>query len=193
MHKKSLKVWDHIATGVDDFFISGFYFKRAGNVFQIVELGGSNRRKYELSEITVFDDTDGGVPETFTNATDLELRLEQLRYPGFFQPGEVNIADYISPSPGNGLTLVDGLLYVSSAGSSARAYLELRIIEKGIYNGIPNNGGSNFPADLQKGDFVAGRKDIHTYWDRAMYIGDDPTDRENCYEQLAGGGPSIIP
>lgn len=47
----------------------------------------------------------------------------------------------------------------------------------------PANVNKN-PYKLFVGDIVEGRKTAYTYWDSAMYIGNDPDDRENCYVPL---------
>lgn len=162
--------------------------------FRIVETDGSTRFPYAITDITVIDLTGAGTPETFTTAAQLEDRLRQLNYTPYVT--EDGTATTIVAGAGVNITGTGAAFdpyVVEATAVNARAYLELRIIEKGIYDGIPNSGGSSFPVDLQKGDFVAGRKDIDTYWDRAMYLGDDPDDRENCYEELSGGGLSIIP
>lgn len=59
---------------------------------------------------------------------------------------------------------------------AATPYLQLRIKDKGI--------GNTNPYKLQVNDIVQGRKTQFTYWDSAVYIGDDPADRDNCYTPL---------
>lgn len=82
IRKKFENVWEHVSdTG--KFLISKFYFKLDDNGFQIVERGGVKRHIYQLSEITVYDDTSTGVPETFTNQVTLYNRLLDLKYTGF--------------------------------------------------------------------------------------------------------------
>lgn len=60
--------------------------------------------------------------------------------------------------------------------ASPSPFLKLEIIDKG--EGNTNN------YLLQIGDIVRGRKSKFIYWDSAIYIGDNPLDRENCYIPL---------
>lgn len=174
------------------------------NIPTTVELAeGPNTIVFDLGDITdlVTDDdfvayinTSGDVYDSTDESKTYFYRfiLNGIDYLYTYNSAAGGFLEY---GTGTGNTmLIDylNLFYNTSIGatteSTPRAYLELRVIEKGIYDGVPNTG-----VGLEKGDFVAGRKDIDTYWDRAMYLGDDPEDRENCYEQLSGGGPSIIP
>jgi len=88
IRKKSNKVWEHIPSDIPPFIISKFYFSADGLEFQVVEQGQSRRNKYLLANITVYDDTSGGVAETFSTMMALSLRLEALKYPAFFNEGE---------------------------------------------------------------------------------------------------------
>lgn len=86
IRKKYENVWLHISdTG--EFMISKFYFKIDDNGFQIVERGGSRRFIYSLSEITVYDDINGGSAEPFTSAVALYHRLVELNYTGLEEGG----------------------------------------------------------------------------------------------------------
>ena len=73
IRKKYNNVWLHISNN-GEFMISEFYFKIDDNGFQIVERGGARRFVYSLSEITVYDDINGGSAETFTTAVALYHR-----------------------------------------------------------------------------------------------------------------------
>jgi hypothetical protein len=71
------------------------------------------------------------------------------------------------------------------------AYLELRVIEKGVINGVPN-----VLSTLEVGDTVQGRKDEFTVWTSAIYNGGDPTDRDNyttLVETMFVGDPGNLP
>jgi len=99
IRKKFENVWEHVSdTGI--FMLSKFYFKLDDNGFQIVERGGVKRHIYQLSEITVYDDTGAGTPETFTNQVTLYNRLLDLKYTGFeasliFPPSPISdLTDY---------------------------------------------------------------------------------------------------
>lgn len=83
IRKKAENVWKHITSIPSEYMLSKFYFKLDNGVFFIVEDGGSRREMYNLSEITVYDDTAGGVPETFTTDAELYARLLDLKYTGF--------------------------------------------------------------------------------------------------------------
>lgn len=99
IRKKFENVWKHV-TDTGEYMISKFYFKLDDGIFFIVEQGGVRRRQYSLSEITVYDDTSTGVPETFTTDVGLYNRLLNLKYTGFdpniiFPPSPVSdLVDY---------------------------------------------------------------------------------------------------
>ena len=166
-----------------DYSISDFEISIDGDRFKIIEKDGSTRFPYAIADITVIDLTGGGVPETFTTLSALEDRLREIEYTPFIETG----AGYGIPE-----APVNGQIYgrknatwvlVETGAKHIRRYLELEIIEKGINEGVPNEADY-----LEVGDFVAGRKDEFNYWDRAMYIGPDPTNRDDCYVQYSGGG-----
>ncbi len=83
IRKKTGKTWLHIDSDLGEFILSQFYFSADDGTFQIVEMGQSKRRKYTVANITLYDDTAFGAPETFSNITDLSIRLEELHYPAF--------------------------------------------------------------------------------------------------------------
>ena len=87
IRKKSINTWLHTDSVFGDFIISKFYFNSFFAKFQIVEEGNARLEQYEIANITLYDDTDGGVAETFTNITELSLRLEELQYPAFDRTG----------------------------------------------------------------------------------------------------------
>jgi len=96
IRKKSLKTWLHTDSVLGDFIISKFYFNADNGNFQVVEQGQSKRVIYDVTDITLYDDTDGGSAETFANITALSLRLEELNYPAFQYDGQiVSIANLI--------------------------------------------------------------------------------------------------
>lgn len=84
--KLSTKTWKHNSDVDGDFILTKFYAKQEDNEFLLVETYGAKRRKYLISEIDVYDI--GGTAETFSNFTDLFLRLEALKYPAFYVDGE---------------------------------------------------------------------------------------------------------
>lgn len=91
IRKKSLKTWLHIDSSLGDFIISKFYFNADGLNFQIVEQGQSKRVIYNISDITLYDDTVSGSAETFGSIAALSMRLEVLNYPAFFSDGQTPI------------------------------------------------------------------------------------------------------
>jgi len=87
IRKKSINTWLHTDSVFGDFIISKFYFNSFFAKFQIVEEGNARLEQYEIANITLYDDTDGGVAETFSTITELSLRLEELQYPAFDRTG----------------------------------------------------------------------------------------------------------
>jgi hypothetical protein len=87
IRKKSLNTWLHTDSIFGDFIISKFYFNSFEAKFRIVEEGNSRLVAYEIANITLYDDTNGGTPETFSTITELSLRLEALQYPAFDRTG----------------------------------------------------------------------------------------------------------
>lgn len=84
--KKSLRTWEHIDSQLGMFILSKFEFSTGTETFQVVEANGAKRRIYNISDIEVFDI--GGTAETFGTVTQLSLRLEELKYPGFYRDGD---------------------------------------------------------------------------------------------------------
>jgi len=104
IRKKSLKTWLHVDSVIGDFIISKFYFNADNISFQIVEQGNAKRVIYNISDITLYDDVNGGGAETFSTITQLSLRLEALNYPAFQYDGQiVSIANLITA--GSGVTI----------------------------------------------------------------------------------------
>ena len=105
IRKKSLKTWLHIPSDGSNFILSKFYCKTDANTFKIVEESGSNRREYSYSNITVYDDTDIGTPETFASSQALMLRLEVLKYTGFNRDGDIPTSYIESVVAGTNVTI----------------------------------------------------------------------------------------
>ena len=83
IRKKDLKTWWHIPSDQKEYAISKLSCKFNGEWFRVVEQGGRQRGKYHYSQITIYDDTQGGTAETFSSPIALFLRLEALKYVGF--------------------------------------------------------------------------------------------------------------
>src|SRR5690554_3225457 len=123
IRKKATKTWVHVPSDHKQYIVSKLYCKFNGDMFRVIEWGGRQRAEYHFSDITVYDDTQGGAPETFGSAVALMLRLEALEYIGFplgsgsggvgFQPTIVN--------PLNGQTLI----YNSTTGIWHNGYIDV--------------------------------------------------------------------
>lgn len=113
IRKKAVKTWWHIPSDQKEYAVSKLYCKFNGEWFRVVEQGGRQRGEYHYSQITVFDDTQGGSAETFASPLALFLRLEALEYVGFewgsggggvgFQP------QIIAPQDGQVITYDNGI------------------------------------------------------------------------------------
>lgn len=79
--KKIGGIWEHYPSGQPMFILSDWYVKSGVPYFQIEEIGGSQRKIYDVANVTVFDI--GGAPESFSNITDLMTRLKALGYTPF--------------------------------------------------------------------------------------------------------------
>lgn len=90
IRKKLQNVFKHFDTDLGDFLLSKGYFKIDKGIFQIIEDGGARRMLYSLSEITIYDDTASGFPETFLTDVALYNRLFELGY---------NLIDYNGVNP----------------------------------------------------------------------------------------------
>lgn len=96
IRKKSTFVWEHMDSDLGKFIVSNFFVTLDDDKFQVVEKGKAQRKKYDVSNILVYDDTVGGTAEIFQDITALCLRLTSLFYPAF---------DYANiPSGGGGST-----------------------------------------------------------------------------------------
>src|SRR5690606_37194931 len=108
IRKKSASVWIHTPSDFSQFIQSKFRCKIVGDFFQVVEYGGRQLSEYHYSDVTVYDDTQGGSAETFSSGEELMLRLESLEYPAFFQGsggGGIGFQPVVV-NPENGQTLI---------------------------------------------------------------------------------------
>ncbi len=83
IRKKSNFVWEHIDSVLGKYIVSNFFVSLDDNKFQVVEKGKTQRIKYDVANITIYDDTVGGMPEFFADITTLSIRLTELYYPAF--------------------------------------------------------------------------------------------------------------
>jgi len=111
IRKKFSNVFEHI-TDTGTFMISKFYFKLDGNGSMIVEQGGVKRHTYSLNEITVYDETGSGTPETFASNVDLYNRLLSLGYTGFGTSSGGSTLSLTTLGESGEATLVAGLLNI---------------------------------------------------------------------------------
>ena len=81
IRKKSINTWLHTDSVFGDFIISKFYFNSFFAKFQIVEEGNTRLEQYEIANITLYDDTDGGVAESDKHISEADQapRLEAWR------------------------------------------------------------------------------------------------------------------
>jgi hypothetical protein len=83
IRKKSNFVWEHIDSVLGKYIVSNFFVSLDDNKFQVVEKGKTQRIKYDVANITIYDDTVGGMAEFFADITTLSIRLTELYYPAF--------------------------------------------------------------------------------------------------------------
>ena len=165
IRKKSLKTWLHVPSDADNFILSKFYCKTDAGTFKIVEESGSNRREYSYTDITVFDDTDMGTPETFASAQALMLRLEVLKYTGFNRDGDIPTSYIESVVAGTNITIDDTdplNPIISSTGGGGTQNLNEVLVEGNLTGGenISISSGDSIILDngslLKKGTIDAG-------------------------------------
>ncbi len=133
IRKKTTKVWSHVISDGDTFILSKMYCKTDGDTFKIVEQSGSNRREYNYNNITVYDDTDAGTPETFTTSQALMLRLSALNYVGFNGEGTLPTSYIQDITAGTNVTIdkTDPLNpVISASGGSGSALGKIKIVDK---------------------------------------------------------------
>ena len=165
IRKKSLKTWLHVPSDADNFILSKFYCKTDAGTFKIVEESGSNRREYSYTDITVYDDTDMGTPETFASAQALMLRLEALKYTGFNRDGDIPTSYIESVVAGTNVTIDDTdplNPIISSTGGGGTQNLNEVLVEGNTTDGenISISSGDSIILDngslLKKGTIDAG-------------------------------------
>lgn len=137
IRKLSTKTWKHIDTNDGAFILTKFYAKEEFNEFLIVESYGAKRRKYLINEIEVYDI--GGTAETFANFEDLFLRLEALKYTGFYKDGDIDLDLKLDKVTTAGVERVYTINPDGSQGTKPTSNL------KDVINGYFN--GTNFYTD----------------------------------------------
>ena len=126
IRRKTNKVWQHFSSDLGTYIVSKMYCKTNGDIFKIVEHGGSQRGEYDFSDVTIYDDVNSGSAETFESAELLMKRLEALSYVGFYYDGEVLPANLISTDASNNITLgTDGNLFSSGGGGGSTDWSDL--------------------------------------------------------------------
>jgi len=83
IRKKSAYTWEHYFDGATVPYITNVFNINNGgnNTFQLVDYRGSNLQAVPIADITLYDDTSGGTPETFSTFAELNTRLGILQYP----------------------------------------------------------------------------------------------------------------
>jgi hypothetical protein len=82
-------IWRHSQTDDlnNDLILSTGFFKFTADIFELFSESGGSLRTSALTNIVVIDETDAGLPETFTTALNLTTRLKALGYPFFNEAG----------------------------------------------------------------------------------------------------------
>jgi hypothetical protein len=97
------KFWHyHNNLGISKFAISDFVISIDGSLFKIIEKDGAIRYNYLITDISVVDQTDASVVETFTDSVVLWNRLKTLNYTPFliangdfgFNPSEHDLSEF---------------------------------------------------------------------------------------------------
>lgn len=91
IRKKANKVFQHISNGVT-FIGSDFEISSINNTIKVVKLSGApviSKDGFLISEITVYDDTAGGIAEPFGTIEELFERLVDLGYNAFYEEGQL--------------------------------------------------------------------------------------------------------
>lgn len=135
LRRKSQKVWTHEFNGRPVYISPKANFNTPNETFLVIEQFGSKMGVYNtgskkvegvpISDISLYDDYNGGSEETFTTVTELSLRLEALAYPAFYRDGEItSLAGYIQFGAGLSYTgsgtLVDPYIVTSSGVSISK-------------------------------------------------------------------------
>jgi len=142
IRKKSLKTWEHFYDDRPVYVTNVFNINNGGNeTFNIVEYRGAKLDSVPIANVTVYDDTGAGTPETFSTFSQLNTRLGILQYPPFRTGGsgggvltiqqgdgiEVDATDSenpivsirVSTDVGNNITIgTDGGIYSTGGGGS---------------------------------------------------------------------------
>ena len=85
IRKKSASTWVHIKDGVSIILSKGF-FRIQDDKFELTENSGVDQFKSKrtpISQVTVYDDSKGGVSYNFSTSIQLVERLKSLDYPFF--------------------------------------------------------------------------------------------------------------
>jgi len=77
------------------------------------------REGFNVTEVSVYDETGAGTEETFVNVNTLANRLIELGYIAFYEDGDIVPSELISSDASNDLSIgTDGLLFVPPAGAA---------------------------------------------------------------------------
>lgn len=95
VRKKGSKNFQHVNASGNLFGTSNSYISYTDNQIYINRITGAPvflKEGYDVSEVSVHDDTDTGATELFTNGVDLFNRLVELGYNAFFEDGDIDIS-----------------------------------------------------------------------------------------------------
>jgi len=123
IRKISARSWKHEAD--QDLILSKAVCDIQGNNFILSRINGQKPiATFNVTDITVIDDTTGTTYTPFSNGDDLAIQLDALDYVGFYREGDVIIADLISTDPNNIIEQgTDGKLFAESSGGGSSAGL----------------------------------------------------------------------
>ena len=125
-------VWKHI-TDNGNTILSKASVKIQDNDFILSNINGQKPIKtFDVSEITLIDETTSITYPTFANGEDLAIQLKALGYVGFFNEGDVIIADLISSDTPQSIELgTDGKLSVQNVEFIQGTYVSATDINNG--------------------------------------------------------------
>lgn len=121
IRKKDGNVWEYIDTETNTTKASSKQHLRYTNTsIDFTEPYGNDFARYDLSDIEIYDDSNGGVQVTFSGAVEFQQQLKTLGNPAFYEDADIVIADLVSLDASNILILgTDGKLYVNVNSSES--------------------------------------------------------------------------
>ncbi len=131
IRKKTATIWEHSQIGSigQNHILSLGYFAIKNNVYTLYTNSGGRIVVADLSEITLFDDTDAGLPETFTDSLVFTTRLSELLYPYInMSPMAVDVISSVIPKIEVARENVKGQSYENVFGNNPNLGTEIEDI-----------------------------------------------------------------